>query len=142
MSFGQGSGPPASAKQLQFLLDLLQAAGHDSFREARYPLGLTQRQAGGKFTTKEASELIDQLTGAAEERDTEPATPSAPSAPPVPSTAKGTARSVSADVRAEREAERAAARMAHRQAEILGGIRADMLADELVRRGWVCIPPE
>jgi hypothetical protein len=139
MSFGQGSGPPASAKQLQFLLDLLQAAGHDSFRDARYPLGLTQRQAGGKFTTKEASELIDQLTGAAEALETEP---SEPSVSPAPSTAKGTARSVSADIRAEREAERAAARMAHRQAEILGGIRADMLADELVRRGWVCIPPE
>jgi hypothetical protein len=136
MSFGQGSGPSASGKQLEYLLALLQAAGHDSFREARYPLGLTQRQAGGKFTINEASELIDQLTGAAEELSSEPDAASAPAG------AKAAARSVTADVKAEREAERAAARQAHRQAEILGGFRADMLADELVRRGWVCIPPE
>ena len=36
-------------------------AGHTSFRDARGPLGLTQRQAGGKFTRDEASTLIDQL---------------------------------------------------------------------------------
>ncbi len=61
MAFGQSSGPQASAKQLQYLESLLGKAGYASFREARHPLGLTQRQAGGKFSTAEASALIDQL---------------------------------------------------------------------------------
>lgn len=61
MSFGKQSGPPASAKQVQYLLALIQKQGHGDFREARHPLGLTQRQAGGKFTIAEASALIDTL---------------------------------------------------------------------------------
>ncbi len=61
MSFGKQSGPPASAKQVQYLLALIQKRGHADFREARHPLGLTQRQAGGKFTIGEASALIDTL---------------------------------------------------------------------------------
>lgn len=61
MSFGQQSGPPASAKQVQYLLDLLEKAGHDGFRDARGPMGFTQRQAGGKFTRDEASAYIEQL---------------------------------------------------------------------------------
>lgn len=81
MSFGQSGGPTASAKQLQYLESLLAKAGYASFREARHPLGLTQRQAGGKFTTKEASDLIDQLlnsptpasTGALTDDDPDPA---------------------------------------------------------------------
>ena len=63
MAFGQQSGPPASPKQIAYLKSLLQAAGHDDFRTARHEFGLTQRQAGGKFTTGEASALIDRLTG-------------------------------------------------------------------------------
>lgn len=63
MSFGQSNGPTASAKQLQYLEALLGKAGYASFREARHPLGLTQRQAGGKFSTSEASALIEQLLG-------------------------------------------------------------------------------
>jgi hypothetical protein len=43
------------------LLALLQAAGHDGFRDARGPMGFTQRQAAGKFTRDEAAALIDQL---------------------------------------------------------------------------------
>lgn len=65
MSFGQGTGPSASAKQLQYLEGLLGKAGYGSFREARHPLGLTQRQAGGKFSTFEASALIEKLLGSA-----------------------------------------------------------------------------
>lgn len=61
MSFGKQSAPPASAKQVQYLLALIQKQGHADFREARHPLGLTQRQAGGKFTIGEASALIDAL---------------------------------------------------------------------------------
>ena len=63
MAFGQASGPPASAKQIAYLASLLKDAGYETFREARHPFGLTQRQAGGKFTTSEASHLIDRLLG-------------------------------------------------------------------------------
>ncbi len=61
MSFGQSSGPSASAEQLQYLEALIAKAGYASFREARHPLGLTQRQAGAKFSTGEASALIESL---------------------------------------------------------------------------------
>jgi hypothetical protein len=61
MAFGQQSGPPASAKQAQQLLALLQEAGHSDFRDARGPMGFTQRQAAGKFTRDEAAALIDRL---------------------------------------------------------------------------------
>jgi hypothetical protein len=58
MVFGQQSGPPASAKRVQ---ELLRAAGHNDFRDARGPIGFTQRQAAGKFTHGEADVFIDQL---------------------------------------------------------------------------------
>jgi hypothetical protein len=61
MAFGQQSGPPASAKQVRDLLELIEEAGHADFRDARGPLGLSQRQAGGKFTRSEADVLIAQL---------------------------------------------------------------------------------
>lgn len=61
MAFGQQIGPPATARQMQDLLALLREAGWEDLREARHPLGLTQRQAGGKFTRDEATELIDRL---------------------------------------------------------------------------------
>jgi hypothetical protein len=70
MAFGQPSGPPASARQMQELLALLQDAGHDGFRDARGPLGFTQRQAAGKFTRDEAAALIERLQDGA---PTEPA---------------------------------------------------------------------
>ena len=43
------------------LLELLGAAGHDGFRDARGPLGFNQRQAAGKFSRDEAQAFIDQL---------------------------------------------------------------------------------
>jgi hypothetical protein len=70
MAFGQQSGPPASSKQVQYLLALVQKAGHTGFRDARGPLGLTQRQAGGKFTGSEASALIDRLLSGDDEGPT------------------------------------------------------------------------
>jgi hypothetical protein len=74
MAFGQQSGPPASAKQVQELLTLLHAAGHDDFRDARGPMGFTQRQAGGKFTRDEAAAFIDQLQEAEHNGEAQPAT--------------------------------------------------------------------
>src|SRR5438045_6593118 len=61
MVFGQQPGPPASAKQVQELLKLLKVVGHSDFRDARGPMGFTQRQAAGKFTRDEAAEFIDRL---------------------------------------------------------------------------------
>ena len=61
MAFGQAAGPPATRRQVERLLGLLQDAGHRDFRDARGPMGFTQRQAGGKFTRDEADELIERL---------------------------------------------------------------------------------
>jgi hypothetical protein len=61
MAFGQQQGPPATARQVEELLVLLQEAGHSDFRDARGPMGFTQRQAGGKFTRTEAEELLERL---------------------------------------------------------------------------------
>ncbi len=61
MAFGQSSGPAAGGRLVEELLELLNAAGHTDFRDARGPLGFTQRQAAGKFTMSEAQEFIDQL---------------------------------------------------------------------------------
>lgn len=62
MAFGQQSGPPASSNQMRELLALLHDAGHVDFRDARGPMGFTQRQAAGKFTGPEATAFIDALT--------------------------------------------------------------------------------
>ncbi len=61
MTFGKQSGLPAPAKQVEELLALLHEAGHADFRDARGPMGFTQRQAGGKFTRDEAAAFIEQL---------------------------------------------------------------------------------
>ncbi|MEO5900196.1 MAG: hypothetical protein ABIR68_08695 [Ilumatobacteraceae bacterium] len=111
MAFGQSSGPPATAKQLQELLALLSDAGHSDFRDARGPMGFTQRQAGGKFTRSEADEFIEQLQTAGESAGSDGVAPVAP-------VARTTA------------AERA-----------LHKLPSDQLAAELQRRGWIVIEP-
>ncbi len=69
MAFGQQSGPPASAKQVEELRVLLRDAGHSDFRDARGPMGFTQRQAGGRFTRDEADAFIEQLQQAEHEAE-------------------------------------------------------------------------
>jgi hypothetical protein len=118
MAFGQPSGPPATAKQMQELMALLNAAGHSDFRDARGPMGFTQRQAGGRFTRDEADAFIAQLQEWSEIADSagavpEPATPRAPARTP-----KTTA--------AERS---------------LKNVPTEVLAAELQRRGWVVLEP-
>lgn len=66
MAFGQASGPPATSRQLNALLALLRDAGHADFRDARGPMGFTQRQAGGRFTSDEADAFIRQLEDGAD----------------------------------------------------------------------------
>jgi hypothetical protein len=60
VAFGQQSGPPASANQVQELLALLKDAGHSDFRDTRGPMGFIQRRAAGKFTRDEARAFIDR----------------------------------------------------------------------------------
>ena len=76
MPFGQHAGPPATSRRVDELLELLQAAGHESFRDARGPMRFTQRQAAGKFTRAEADELIARLQASS---DDVPAPPTEPS---------------------------------------------------------------
>ena len=120
MSFGQ-TAPPATAKQVQYLLSLVQKAGHTSFRDARGPLGLTQRQASGKFSRNEASALIDVLLAEPSSSTDEPAGSAV---------LGGFGESISAADRLESE-----------RAEVLRGMPAGLLAAELERRGWQVTPP-
>lgn len=76
MAFGQHTGPPATRRQVDELLELLHAAGHESFRDARGPMRFTQRQAAGKFTRAEADELINRLQAAADDVALPPTEPS------------------------------------------------------------------
>ena len=92
MTFGQASGFPASARQLDALRALLHAAGYRDFRDARGPTRFTQRQAGGKFTSDEAAAFIAQLEEA--EHSTE--VTSRP-APPRPSAMEQTLRRAPAE---------------------------------------------
>jgi hypothetical protein len=95
MAFGQAAGPPATAKQVRELSDLLAAAGHDGFRDARGPMGFNQRQAAGKFTRDEAQAFIDQLEEASDGQELaslpqRTATRHAPVAPLRPTAARTT----------------------------------------------------
>jgi hypothetical protein len=114
MAFGQSSGPPATARQVAELLELLQAAGHSDFRDARGPMGFTQRQANGKFTRDEADEFIAQLQDAEHAAETGAAPPSSvPVEPERLTKAEQAARDLSDEV----------------------------LAAELQRRGWIVVEP-
>jgi hypothetical protein len=78
MAFGQASGTPASHSQLRELSELLEAAGHSDFKDARGPMGFTQRQASGKFTRDEADAFIAALHEAQQELpDSAPTRPKA-----------------------------------------------------------------
>jgi hypothetical protein len=112
MAFGQASGPPASHNQLRELTELLQAAGHSDFRDARGPMRFTQRQANGKFTRDEADEFIASLQEAAEEA---PAPPPAPIKPTAPRPGSPEAQ--------------------------LAKFSDEQLAAELQRRNWVVLEP-
>ncbi len=125
MAFGQASGYPASRQQVQHLTDLVVASGFTDLREARHPLGLTQRQSNGKFTRDEADELIDRLEAAAEvaayaDEGTAHARDhgAAPALAPPPFD--------------RREAE---------QVTALKKVPIGLLAAELQRRGWIVVEP-
>jgi hypothetical protein len=93
VAFGQQSGPSASAKRVQELLMLLQDAGHTDFRDARGPMGFTQRQAAGKFTRDEVAAFIDRL----QDDVFDASTPVATAPPPKMSAAEQAMRRVPAE---------------------------------------------
>jgi hypothetical protein len=127
MAFGQSAGPAATGKQIRELLELLEAAGHSDFRDARGPMGFTQRQAGGKFTRDEADEFIEKLETEIHGDGPPPGShaPSAERAPkPTPSAPKAAAPK-----------KRAASSIA------LDAVPVEDLAAELQRRGWVVLEP-
>ena len=113
MALNRSSGPPANRRQLEHLLELLIAAGYEGFRDARGPMGFTQRQGNGHFTREEADAFIAELEG--DDHD-----PSAPSGTPSNATA---APRLSSEERAAR------------------ALSAEVLAAELQRRGWVVMEP-
>ena len=84
---------------------------------ARHRYGLTQRQAKGNFSISEASDLIERLTAEAEA---------------VPG---------DAPVFNDPGALKAQAKIDRERSALLRGIPAEVLADELQRRGWAVIPP-
>jgi hypothetical protein len=127
MAFGQQSGRPATTKQLKELLALLQSAGYSDFRDARGPLGFTQRQGGGKFTTDEADAFIEQLQAEAETAPSE-----APAAPAKPAPAKRAAPKPA--IAAPRE-------MLTANEQAIRRIPTEKLAAELQRRGWIVVEP-
>jgi hypothetical protein len=130
MAFGQQAGPPATGRQVQELLDLLQAAGHADFREARGPMGFNQRQAGGRFTRDEAAELIERLQ---EESETGGQPPESSTTPDV---VTPRARTVSPS-----RPPPTAAASGPTLDRVVRNLPTDRLAAELERRGWMVIAP-
>lgn len=112
MAFGQPSGPPASSRQVRDLLELLQRAGHTDFRDARGPMGFTQRQAGGRFTPDEATTFIDQL-----QEELEGPAPADAESPPRPERLSPSEQTIRR-------------------------LPVEQLSAELERRGWTLTPPQ
>jgi len=133
MAFGQPSGPPATARQLRDLTALVEAAGHTGFRDARGPLGLTQRQAGGRFTQDEAEALIARLEAEAEEHGD--------GGGDGDEDEDGDGPTRDTPVAARRTAPGAPGARATTLAEQLRRVPEELLVDELRRRGWTLIPP-
>ena len=133
MAFGQSSGPPASHTQLRELQELLEEAGHSDFRDARGPMGFTQRQAGGKFTAPEAAEFIEQLQTEVHGDGPPPGSRPSSAATPAKPTAKKAPRAAAG--------KRAVAPRAKKTTSSLSDVPAEDLAAELQRRGWIVAEP-
>jgi len=116
------------------LTELLRAAGHADFRDARGPMGFTQRQASGKFTRDEADEFIAALQQAAHESGTDAGSPAdattstGPSAAPAPRPTRPKTTRAKTTQRA-------------RAGTSLEAFSDEQLAGELQRRGWVVMEP-
>jgi hypothetical protein len=114
---------------MQYLESLMLRAGFSSFADARRALGLTSKQSRGKFTGKEASALIDTLIDAqkAVEENGD-------------FTVAGRSDVVAETVMSRKELMAEERRVAE-QVHVLKSIPADLIADELRRRGWGVTEP-
>lgn len=133
MAFGQSAGPPASGRQLTELTELLEAAGHSDFRDARGPMGFNQRQAGRKFTQEEADGFIEQLQ-----------TELYGDGPPSGSTPQASAESEPPKVsKIAPRPEKAVTPKAKKAAPTidLTQLPSELLAAELQQRGWAVLEP-
>jgi hypothetical protein len=128
MAFGQQSGSPASGKDVAELLRLLQEVGHSGFRDARGPMGFTQRQAGGKFTREEVATYIEQMQAAADGTG------------PVPA-AEAVVTSKPAAKRAPAVKKAAAGEVLSAMDQTMRRFPTEKLAAELQRRGWIVVEP-
>ncbi len=128
MAFGQQAGPPATGRQVQELLELLHDAGHVDFRDARGPLGFTQRQAAGKFTRDEAEAFIGRLQ--------EEAVHAAPVGTEQPTPPSGRLRAARSGAETRPPTTRPTT-----PARSLTAIPSPQLAAELRRRGWTVSEP-
>lgn len=129
MAFGQSSGPPASHTQMRELQELLEEAGHTDFRDARGPMGFTQRQAGGKFTGPEAAEFIEQLQ--TELHGDGPPPGSRPSSAAKPPETIARPKKAAANRKSIARSGNAA----------LSDVSSEDLAAELQSRGWIVAEP-
>lgn len=141
MAFGQQGGPPATAKQVQALLALLHEAGHSDFRDARGPMGFTQRQAAGKFTRDEADAFIEQLEQEAEQHGEQHGDAPPDPAPAPPSTSKIVPRAQPAPRSKPIPKSAPKSRAAAAPPTDLEQFSTEDLAAELQRRGWVVLEP-
>jgi hypothetical protein len=135
VAFGQPSGPPATARQIRELTALIEAAGHTDFKDARGPLGLNQRQAAGRFTQDEATELIARLESEADGADGSGGAGDGPMAD-----APSPRRTTTAQRSTASSAPPAATRR-QSLASQLERVPEDLLVDELRRRGWTVTAP-
>lgn len=135
MAFGQASGSPATHSQLRELTELLQAAGHSDFKDARGPMGFTQRQANGKFTRDEADEFIAALQEAAHESNEPDAVPIREPARPKQAQPKQAQPKRAQPKPVQRASSKPSA------ASPLAAFSDEQLAAELQGRGWVVMEP-
>src|SRR5690606_26851500 len=106
----------------QHLVALVRAVGHHDLRDARGALGLTQRQAGGRFTRDEAEALIERLEAEVEATRLDAADPGQGATRPGAGAPAAAARPVGP--RPVRTVD-------------LRPVPTEQLAAELQRRGWV-----
>ncbi len=120
---------------------LVRAQGHTDFRDARGPLQLSQRQAGGRFTTQEASALIDRLvsstSGGGDNEDAGAEERAGPRATEVTGT-----RVTGPRVTGPRATEPRAAQQPETADALVRGLPVDLLVAELERRGWRALAPQ
>ena len=123
---------------------LLEAAGHVDFRDARGPMGFTQRQAGGKFTRDEAEAFIEQLE-AEVHGDGPPAVvePMYEKARPKAATSQPKAATPRPKAATPQPKSSSAARPISKGSgtKSLAGISDAELAAELQSRGWIVVEP-